>query len=760
MTNTLNRLKNESLALQYIHTPEFFRLSDAGDKARFDELIARGDIFLSDEIHDQVKELVKSRNPSLNTTDYSELIAKHIGDKPADEFGIWVYYPWSRRIVHILDKDEFIELRTSANKNKITIAERDLLATKKVGVIGLSVGQSVSLTLAMERGCGELRLADFDTLELNNLNRIRTGVHNLGIYKVYAVAREIAEIDPYFKVLCFKEGINDDNIDEFFTGGGTLDAVIDECDSVNIKIQCRLKAKELQIPVLMEASDRGTLDVERFDLHPERPIMHGWLEHLTLDLNVLKNLKTNDEKVPYMLPISGLDTLSPRMKASMLEMRMTITTWPQLATAVTLGGAITADTCRRMFLNQFTDSGRYFIDLETIVPDKRNKDDYKPVVVADLFPEDVKQIAEGALKHLPQANVEISEADLNIIITAAVKAPSKGNSQPWLWHKQGNYVFLFLNENNGASYTDFRQMAAYTALGAALENLQIAAAVKGLGAEISYFPMSGEPRLVAAIAFSRAANQFFHDPVVLNDLIGKRRTNRNTGTGAVIDDSILDELMQAVKSVDSAELVIKSSREEIQEIAHIVGPAERLKLLNPESHFEFFEKKVQWAGSENGEGIPLSSLCLSTPEEIGLKMIRDPRAARLSAEWRGAQALQYTARKTLGTASAVGLITVPAVSELDFLAAGRAVERMWLMATKNVVEIYPIMFPLLYFNRIIHNEPLEMPAGMRDEMVGLCAGFEKIFPQRGRTNVFLFALSTAGKPVAQTPRKPLRETLI
>src|SRR5690606_5915244 len=220
------------------------------------------------------------------------------------------------RLVHILPKEEFIDLRTAANRNKITTAERNKLFDKKVGIIGLSVGQSVALTIALERSCSEIRLADFDTLELNNLNRIRAGVHNLGLRKIYVVAREIAEIDPFIKTVCYVNGVTEENINDFFTQGGKLDVVIDECDGVDVKILCRIKAKELHIPVVMEASDRGTLDVERFDLHPDRPIIHGWLEHLKIDFNVLKGLKTSEEKLPYILPISGLDTLSPRMKAS------------------------------------------------------------------------------------------------------------------------------------------------------------------------------------------------------------------------------------------------------------------------------------------------------------------------------------------------------------------------------------------------------------------------------------------------------------
>ncbi len=223
------------------------------DRRKFNELIETTDVFLFDELKDQLKELIKSRNPKIkiNAEEYPQLIERHLNGCALEEYGVWVYYPWSARMVHILDEEEFIELRTAANRNKITTKERDLLATKRVGVIGLSVGQSVSVTLAMERGCGELRLADFDTLELNNLNRIRTGVHNLGLYKAYSVAREIAEIDPFFKVVCYIDGITDDNIHDFFTKDGKLDAVIDECDGINIKILCRKKAKELQVPVLM-----------------------------------------------------------------------------------------------------------------------------------------------------------------------------------------------------------------------------------------------------------------------------------------------------------------------------------------------------------------------------------------------------------------------------------------------------------------------------------------------------------------------------
>jgi hypothetical protein len=53
-----------------------------------------------------------------------------------------------------------------------------------------------------------------------------------------------------------------------------------------LKILLREKARALRLPVLMETSDRGMLDVERFDLEPDRPILYGkvgWIWSADMD---------------------------------------------------------------------------------------------------------------------------------------------------------------------------------------------------------------------------------------------------------------------------------------------------------------------------------------------------------------------------------------------------------------------------------------------------------------------------------------------
>src|SRR5690606_36800610 len=105
-------------------------------------------------------------------------------------------------------------------------------------------------------------------------------------------------------------------------------------------------------------------DIERFDLEPNRPVLHGMVDHL--DMAKYGSLTTMDEKLPYMTAVTGVETLSPRMKGSAVEIMSTISTWPQLASAVTFGGGVTADLARKILLNTLKVSGRYFLDLDEL----------------------------------------------------------------------------------------------------------------------------------------------------------------------------------------------------------------------------------------------------------------------------------------------------------------------------------------------------------------------------------------------------------
>ena len=363
---TIDRLREATQQMNHIYHPQILRLNGKADKDIFESLFTDGKVsFIHDYIVGQLRELIKCSNPSIRIEEdeYPKLIEEKLGGTDIRKYGVWVYYPWNQRLVHLLDEEEFVEVRTNRNRNKITEEEQKRLQSKKIGIVGLSVGQSIALTLAMERTCGEIRLADFDDAELSNLNRIRTGLFNLGLNKTVIAAREIMEIDPFLKVSIYNEGLREQNMDDFFCKGGLLDLFVEVCDGLEVKLASRFKAKKLKIPVVMDTNDRGMLDVERFDLEPDRSIFHGQLDAFIQDDSISV---TSENRTQILMSILSYESLSERMRTSMEQINKTINTWPQLASSVVLGGAITTDICRKILLGQHSHSGRFYVDLDEI----------------------------------------------------------------------------------------------------------------------------------------------------------------------------------------------------------------------------------------------------------------------------------------------------------------------------------------------------------------------------------------------------------
>jgi molybdopterin/thiamine biosynthesis adenylyltransferase len=768
-------VKNSELQ-NNIYEPILYRLGDRSDSKRFAALVSeQKNLIVTDELQGQLQELVKMRNPKINFTK-DQLIAtvkNHIANIPAHDYGVWVFYPWSNRLVHLLDEKEFIEVRTTRNQYKITQEERAVLSQKKIGVIGLSVGQSVAVTIAQERSCGEIRLADFDILELSNLNRIRTGVHNLGLLKVVVTSREIAEIDPFLKVTCFKDGLTEKNMESFFLENGKMDICIDECDGFAMKISCRLRARALGIAIVMEASDRGTIDVERFDLEPNRPILHGKIDHL--DLEKAKKAKTNEEKIPFLLPILGLDTTSNRMKASILEIEQTITSWPQLASAVTLGGGITADVCRRILLDQFHSSGRFFVDLEELICDaKTDLDEISapekkiPRKLDSFTDTEMSQTINNYEKTVLKGQLELSDNVIETLIEAAASAPSGGNSQPWkfIWRKSIKKLFLFFDESRSHSLLDFESKASYLAIGAAAENLVLKAHDLNLEVMVDQFPIEANQKLVVVFQFFKEIipelkREFEnHDSDELADSIFKRCTNRNIGKREEIKQEQLVALEKITNSVPGADLKILNSKQQLFEMGEIMAKLDRILLTNQQGH-ECFMNEIRWTIEEvekTRDGVDLATIDLTASEKAGFKIAKKWEVIKYLNLWKSGSIFEKLTRKNIAASSAVCLITMPNNSIADFFNGGRAVQRVWLSANQKNISFQPFFVAISFFARYAGKE--KMPADMLRDINLLRKEFNTIFSiDESTTEIFLFNLSINSEPKVKSLRRLLKDIL-
>ncbi len=768
MKARINALVDASKQLQLIYHPVFFRTANPSAQNALDSLIASGDVtFVHDEIYGQLHELIKMKSPSvkIKEEDYAGLISSHLAGTDIDTYGVWVYYPWNRRLVHMLDKDEFIQVRSNRNQYKITRREQEVLGTKIIGIIGLSVGQSIALTLAMERGFGELRLTDFDTLELSNLNRIRSGVHNLGVPKVVITAREIAEIDPFLKVNCFFDGLTEENMDAFFTGNGKLDLLVDECDSLDVKILARYKARELGIPVIMDTSDRGMLDVERFDLEPDRPLLHGTIDNV--DPKTIKGLSTED-KIPVMLQMLGIENISLRAKASMLEVEQTINTWPQLASSVVLGGAVGADVCRRILLDQFHESGRYYIDLDELVADKKTDEDeitIKHNPFAPLWEDDMKKLAEKAkLDSLP-GDLHPSKETINKLVSAAAAAPSTGNDQPWKWFYKKGVLYLFHDEFRSFSFGDFQKTASFISFGAAYENLYIHALSQDLEPYYTLFPDSSTEKLVAVIRFKEIqAKPEIELIKPLDTAIFKRHTNRLLAPKSHVSEDFLSRLKDLSESIPGARLKYFTADAELRGLAMIIGACDKIRLLNPEGHYDFVHREMRWTNEDaerTRDGIDIQTLGLGHSLMAAMGVIRSEKVINAVKDLGGGNALGMLAMRTVSTASALCLISLPGHNLKNFFEGGRSMERFWLEATNLNLAIHPLISPLYLFSRILHGNGEGLEEKNIQELRFLREQFNKITGSgNDDSEVFLAKIAIADEPALKAHRLPLKDILV
>lgn len=754
--------ENQSIESQLCYEPSFYRIQNQDQETALENLLAQNPtIQIHDQISTQLDDLLKSKNPELkkpSRKQIDELKDKHLAGQDLSKYGVWIYYPWSNKLIHALDAEEFIEVRTNRNRYKITREEQALLQSKKIGVVGLSVGQSIALTLAMERTCGELRLADFDTAELSNLNRLRTGIQNLGLQKTVIAAREIAEIDPFIKVRIFNDGLHQGNIHEFFTGGGKLDLFVEVCDGLDIKIESRFKARELNIPVVMDTNDRGMLDVERFDLEPSRPILHGLADGL--DPENIKGL-TNEEKIPFVLRMIGAESISTRLKASMLEVEQSINTWPQLASSVVLGGALTTDVSRRILLDQYHESGRYYIDLEELVGNKKPApvDTSKYDGPAALTFNDLEQIAG---KYQKEAfPVKIDSGNLEDIVKSATLAPSGGNAQPWKFLFDRNMLFIFHDEHHSYSLLDYNNLGSYVSFGAMLENIKVTANKLGLKVNEDTLPLSDDRRLIAVLSFEQTTPnaELLH----LAPIIGSRITNRDVSERVLLTEDLKSILSKTAGDITGAGLKIFENEEDLIEFSEILTNTERLRFLHPRGHYDTFVKELRFSAEEiltSADGLDVATLNMKQSELAALTIAKDPKAIEFLHELQQGHGFKKISKESILKASAIGVITMDGHDGYDFLKGGRALEKVWLEANYRGVSFQPIS-QITFMNELfLSPNESEFNEYEKKEMKNISERFSKILSlENSRYPIFVFRLTLTNTQPIRSLRRPLAKQL-
>ena len=316
----------------------------------------------------------------------------------------------------------------------------------------------------------------------------------------------------------------------------------------------------------------------------------------------------------------------------------------------------------------------------------------------------------------PQNNSS-SQDRLTFLLNYAILAPSSHNSQPWRFNVSEDRVQVFADQSRWLSVADPGKREMYLSLGAALENLIIAAERFGYNCTISYFP--GEKDLVADISLKHVRGGASN--LALFEAITSRRTNRNPYQMKAISDSEAADLYRYSSHPD-VEVFLSQDSDTIEAFRELVADADGILY----SDINYKSELGSWLGQgvmgPTGVEAKLAQLAVVFMD-VGPEQIRKDSGL-------------------LNSTQCIGFICTAENDSLSSVKAGQVLERLWLAATARGIALHPM------------SQPLEVPETRERLDAMVPAESEKRVVQQ------TFRLGSAISEGAHSSRRPLQDVLI
>jgi hypothetical protein len=346
------------------------------------------------------------------------------------------------------------------------------------------------------------------------------------------------------------------------------------------------------------------------------------------------------------------------------------------------------------------------------------------------------------------------------LVQQATLAPSAGNDQPWLFQsKDGQSLDCYLDREHSGSFLDFESSASYLALGAAAENATLAAGELGREASLELFPEPSNPDLVFRLKLPRGARAVPVDP--LARFIAARVTNRKLGERRPLAIEHAQALITAARQ-RGAELTLVTDARTLAEVGELLGKVDRFRFACERLHsamlteLRFSEQQAL----ATRDGIDVATLELDPVSMAGLQLLANHETAEFLRSLGKGVRLEQAARKSIAAAGAVGLITIQGTDERAYFQAGRAVQRIWLSATRLGLAFQPMSVAPYLFSRLSRGAGEGFSPAEIETLAELRRRFAAVFePKEGWAEALLFRLTHAPAPSARALRRPVSAIL-
>ncbi|RXR24753.1 hypothetical protein EQW78_07595 [Oerskovia turbata] len=263
--------------------------------------------------------------------------------------------------------------------------------------------------------------------------------------------------------------------------------------------------------------------------------------------------------------------------------------------------------------------------------------------------------------------MDVIDARLERIITAATHAPSVHNTQPWRVRLTGNRMLVHADPSRQLRHSDPAGREMLISCGAFLFNVRTAARRESLTAQTTIWPNPDDELLVASIEFAPALGPDM-DELELSVAIDRRATSRTPFDDQPLDSDVLQEIQAAARNEGADVRLIHPSDPTRSQVLALVRRAELLAGEDAVARGE----EAAWTATTPArhDGIPQDLLGPSSTDEEA------PVRRFLSSDG----AAEFEHRSTLA------VLSTPSDSRQDWIAAGEALEHLLLVATTYFVH--------------------------------------------------------------------------
>ncbi len=279
------------------------------------------------------------------------------------------------------------------------------------------------------------------------------------------------------------------------------------------------------------------------------------------------------------------------------------------------------------------------------------------------------------------------------LITAASLAPSADNMQAWEFRRRDDQIIVYYAKNRALPH-DCYHMFGYIGLGAAIQNIEEEAVSMGFALLIDT-PAPSDTEAVALLTLKPISTT-----TNLSAYVPLRKTNRMPFDKHPISVEILEQF-QHLAETHNTHLCWTQKSQDFQKISQLDASFSYIRLAYKPFHDELFSI-LRFSDKEMESiryGLTFESLEVPQFAVYFAKQLQHWSFNQLVSQLGFGKMVAKKLSQKLNHAGAILYLSVSEPNKQNFMEAGRALEKIWLLATKMNLSIQPYGVLPQYFNK-------------------------------------------------------------